>query len=127
MGFKEIGSRIVGNWSGCDGGFCGVVGAIPSCGSVASIFLQLRFNLASKTPQSSHVFRLDQPRSRHDQATIVAWMLRRLPSEHVGNSPLRFHTEGGTIAARSHRDRGSIAPRLWSSSTSSLCRSMRIM
>ena len=121
----------MGNWSGCDGGFLRSRGSDSFVRQRGFNFatIPLQFSLQNPTiePRFSPRSATIAQRSGHDRAPIVAWMLRRLPSEPVGNSPLRFHTEGGTIAARSLRDRGSIAPRSWSSSTSSLCRSMRIM
>ena len=79
----------------------------------ATIPLQFSFQNPTIEPRFLPRSATIAPRSGHDRASIVAWMLRRRPSEHVGNSPLRFHAEGGTIAARSHRDRG-VLPRVLS-------------
>ena len=88
-------------------------------------WLEFRNDSASislpKPPQSATLFRLDQatitPRSGHDRASIVAWMLRRSSSARMAAIPPRSHDKISSIAARSRRVRGSISPRSWSSST----------
>ena len=66
------------------------------------------FNFASKWPQFS-------PRSGHDRASIVVLVIRRSPSDQLE-----------TIPRQNLLDRGSIAPRSWSSSTSCLRRRIGI-
>ena len=76
-------------------------------------------SLASILLPNSHDFCHDRatiaPRTGRDRATIV--VIRRSPSDQLETIPRRFHYEISWIAARSRRDRGSIGPRSWSSST----------
>ena len=95
---------------------CGVVGVVLWNGVLAPNF----YAILSQ-------FRLQNaPRSGHDRAAIGPWswswsLFARPPIEWK-----EFHAEGGPITARSRRDRGSIRPRSWSSSTGLPCRPMKI-
>ena len=76
--------------------------------------LVFSFNFASYLPRFSSRF---SPRSGRDLASIVVLVLRRSPADRWEANPRRSRAKISSIAARSLRDRGSIAPRSWSSST----------
>ena len=71
--------------------------------------------------QNGHDFRHDRatigPQSDRDRAMIVVLVLRRSPAGGLDTNARRSHDRISSIAARSHRDRGLIGLRSWSSST----------
>ena len=112
MLFKEkIGLEILGDGGGREGGFLASWKRFPLHGFVASNPRGRSLNFASKRPRIS-------ARSGRDRATIAP---RSGHNRFLGRSSVGVRSSGGDSAAeapRSRRDRGSIEPRSWSSSTS---------
>ena len=103
----------------------GIVGAIP-LGSFVAPELAVNSSLISlqKKPRSRLIVVTIKQRSGHDRLAIGPRSWTFLLPSSIGTvrrvleeSWHWFHDERATIAARSHRDHGSIAPRSWISST----------
>ena len=91
---------------------------------------EFRFNFASKEATIALDRGHDQAaigtRSRGDRASIVDVSLTVFSWNRAPRLWHCFHHERSRIAARSRRDRGSIEPRSWSSSTNLPRRSMEL-
>ena len=113
----EIGPKIVANWSIRGSGFQDSWRRFFGHGSWLQIrdesaWFQLQFRFTCPT-----IFATIAPRLGRDQESIMLLQLRRSLADQWKTIPLQSRAIFSSIAARSRRDCGSIAPRSWSSST----------
>ena len=108
---REIGPKIVGQWSGRGGDLKGRGSGSTWRGRGFNSATILTGFHSQKASNFCHDRSTIAPRSGHNRASIVILEIGRSPSDPIGSIPRQNLCDRGSIAPRSQLDRGSIRPR----------------